>query len=405
MSRISRTPLGDCCEIVSGATPKIEVDKYWDGDILWATPKDLSKLSGMYIDSTPRKITKAGLGSCAASILPIGSVLFSSRAPIGHVAINARPLATNQGFKNLIPHSSKVDAKYLAHWLKANRPYLENLGNGATFKEVSKATIAKVEIPLPSLGEQRRIAQVLDSVDALCAKRRKAIALLDNLAQSIFLKMFGSDRLGYRRVDFPTAFWFQEGPGIRKWQFTENGVKLLNVGNIEKGGGLNLNKTNRHISAEEAHGRYAHFLVDAGDLVIASSGVSIDDDGMLRTRGSFVDSSLLPLCMNTSTIRFKSIPNVSDLYYLRSWLNGIEFRSQITRLVTGSAQLNFGPSHLKSLKISLPEITTQREFAKKTKKLDSEKFLHHTHLVELDALFASLQYRAFRGELWDDPAV
>lgn len=403
MSKFSHTQLGDCCEIVSGATPKTGVGKYWDGDVLWATPKDLSDLSGIYIDDTPRKITEAGLKSCSAFALPVGSVLFSSRAPIGHVAINTRPLATNQGFKSFIPKTDRVDAKYLAHWLKANRLYLESLGNGATFKEVSKATIAKVEIPLPSLGEQRRIAQALNSVDALRAKRRAAIALLDDLAQSIFLEMFSTDYLRYRRVDFPTAFWFQEGPGIRKWQFTESGVKLLNVGNIEKSGKLNLSKTNRRISVEETCGRYSHFLVDAGDLVIASSGISIDDDGMLRTRGSFVDNSLLPLCMNTSTIRFKSIPNISDLYYLRSWLNSIEFRGQITRLVTGSAQLNFGPSHLKSLKISLPEITTQQEFAKKIKKLDSGKFLLSTHLAELDALFVSLQYRAFRGELWDDP--
>jgi type I restriction enzyme S subunit len=109
--------------------------------------------------------------------------------------------------------------------------------------------------------------------------------------------------------------------------------------------------------------------------------------------------------MNTSTIRFKPINEVSDLYYLRSWLSSIEFRSQITRLVTGSAQLNFGPSHLKLLKISLPPITTQRGFARKIRKLDWEKSLLHTHLAELDTLFASLQHRGFRGELWDTPAA
>lgn len=308
----------------------------------------------------------------------------------------------------LRPNQKKVDPRYLYHWFSSDRIQTTVRSFGRQTTNISNLDFTRclsIPIPLPSLDRQRRIAQALDSVDALRAKRRKAIALLDDLTQSIFLEMFGADRLGYRRVDFPTAFWFQEGPGIRKWQFTEQGVKLLNVGNIERGGELNLDKTNRYISAEEARGRYSHFLVDAGDLVIASSGISIDDDRMLRTRGSFVDSSLLPLCMNTSTIRFKSIPNVSDLYYLRSWLNSIEFRGQITRLVTGSAQLNFGPSHLKSLKISLPEIATQREFAKIIKKLDSEKLLHHTHLTELDALFASLQYRAFRGELWDDPAA
>ena len=99
-------------------------------------------------------------------------------------------------------------------------------------------------------------------------------------------------------------FWFQEGPGVRNWQFRDSGVKLLNVANIEKSGGLNLDKTNRYLSVEEVETRYSHFLVDAGDLVIASSGISFDVDGMLRTRGAFVDESHLPLCLNTSTIRF-----------------------------------------------------------------------------------------------------
>ncbi len=108
-------------------------------------------------------------------------------------------------------------------------------------------------------------------------------------------------------------FWFQEGPGVRKWQFKDTGVKLLNVANIEKNRKLNLDKTNRHLDSEEARGKYSHFLADAGDLVIASSGISFDDDGMLRTRGAFVEERHLPLCLNTSTIRFKAKPDVFRL--------------------------------------------------------------------------------------------
>ena len=94
-------PLGEISRIVSGATPKTGVAAYWDGDIQWATPADLSKLDGPYIAETPRTLTDAGVKSCATSVLPSGSVLLSSRAPIGHVAINTVPMATNQGFKSL----------------------------------------------------------------------------------------------------------------------------------------------------------------------------------------------------------------------------------------------------------------------------------------------------------------
>jgi type I restriction enzyme S subunit len=108
-----------------------------------------------------------------------------------------------------------------------------------------------------------------------------------------------------KKIPLCEAYWFQEGPGVRKWQFRDKGIKLLNVGNITPEGTIDLSKTDRFLSDEEARGKYAHFLVDDGDLVIASSGISFQDDGMLRTKAAFVRAEHLPLCMNTSTIRFK----------------------------------------------------------------------------------------------------
>ena len=131
------------------------------------------------------------------------------------------------------------------------------------------------------------------------------------------------------KVSLDEVFWFQEGPGVRNWQFQKEGIKLLNVANIEKNGQLNLGKTDRYLAPDEANGKYAHFLLDEGDLVIASSGISFDTDGMLRTRGAFVEREHLPLCLNTSTIRFKPKDGRSDLKFLRHWLDGSEFRGQI----------------------------------------------------------------------------
>ena len=149
-----RVRLDECCTIVGGATPSTSVTAYWNGDICWATPRDLSDLEGAVITDTPRKLTKEGLASCAADVLPAGAVLFSSRAPIGHVAINTVPMATNQGFKSFIPKHDLLHAKFLCHWLRRNRSYLESLGNGATFKEVSKAVVSRIEISLPPLPER-----------------------------------------------------------------------------------------------------------------------------------------------------------------------------------------------------------------------------------------------------------
>ena len=140
-------------------------------------------------------------------------------------------------------------------------------------------------------------------------------------------------------------------------------------------------------------------LVDAGDLVAASSGISIDEDDLLRTRSAFVGKEHLPLCMNTSTVRFKATDGVSDLRFLQQWLQSQEFRKQITREVTGSAQKNFGPTHLKRLHITLPPLDLQHRFAAIAESVERQKASQRAHLAELDTLFASLQSRAFSGEL------
>ena len=199
-------------------------------------------------------------------------------------------------------------------------------------------------------------------------------------------------------IPLDEAFWFQEGPGVRKWQFTTSGIKLLNVGNICLNGGLDLSKTDRCLSREEVEKRYKHFLVDEGDLVIASSGISFDDDGLLRTRGVFVERSHLPLCLNTSTIRFKP-KGENDLRYLRYWLDSHEFRSQITRLVTGSAQQNFGPSHLESIGISLPSLSEQQRIAGLLEQADRLRRTRR-YALELSDTFLPAAFL----ELFGDPA-
>ena len=187
-------------------------------------------------------------------------------------------------------------------------------------------------------------------------------------------------------VKLDEAFWFQEGPGVRKWQFTDHGIKLLNVGNILKTGRIDLANTDRHLSADDVQERYSHFLADAGDLVIASSGISIDEDELLRTRGAFIEEQHLPLCMNTSTIRFKAIDGLSDLRFLRHWLQSHEFRVQITREVTGIAQKNFGPSHLKRLHLSLPPLAEQKRIAAILDAADALRAKRRESLAQLDTL-------------------
>jgi type I restriction enzyme, S subunit len=199
------------------------------------------------------------------------------------------------------------------------------------------------------------------------------------------------------RISFSDAFWFQEGPGVRNTQFRHEGVKLLNVANITKEGQIDLDKTDRHLEEQEAFGKYKHFLADQGDLVIASSGISIDEDGLLRTRGAFIEARHLPLCMNTSTIRFKPKSGVSDLSYLRHWLQSPDFRVQITRLVTGSAQKNFGPTHLKTLTIPLPPLEEQKRIAAILDQADELRRKRQRALDRLNQLGQAIFIEMFGG--------
>jgi type I restriction enzyme S subunit len=183
----------DVAEIVSGATPRTEVPEFWDGDVNWVTPKELSGLSSIYIDQTERRITQAGLQSCAASVLPMGAVLFSSRAPIGHTAICAAPMATNQGFKSFIPRPDRLEAHYLLQWLRTRRTFLEGLGTGATFKEVSKAVVGRIQIPVPPLDLQVAFADRMRKLQELCAMAQSALALLNEQFAALQHRAFRGD--------------------------------------------------------------------------------------------------------------------------------------------------------------------------------------------------------------------
>ena len=181
--------LGDICSIVSGTTPKSNRPEYWDGDINWVTPAELNDDSDIIYESQ-RKITEQAVQDSSLKPFPAGTVLLSSRAPIGKVAIAGVEMYCNQGFKNLIC-SNRIYNRYLYHFLKNSTEYLNSLGRGATFKEISQSIAENIEIPLPPLDEQRRIAAVLDKVSGLIAKRREQLDKLDELLKARFVEMFG----------------------------------------------------------------------------------------------------------------------------------------------------------------------------------------------------------------------
>ena len=186
--------------------------------------------------------------------------------------------------------------------------------------------------------------------------------------------------------------WFQEGPGVRKNQYTEDGVKLLNVANLVNGT-VDLSTSSRYISEEEAYGKYKHFLVDEGDLIIASSGIQVS---YFDKKMGFVTADQLPLCMNTSTIRFKVLDNsITDIKYFMYYLKSYSFKRQLAKYITGAAQLNFGPSHLKQMSMPLYPLAIQHSIVAELDLLHSVISKKKELLRELDNLAQSLFYQMF----------
>ena len=177
-------------EIVGGATPSTKCEDYYGGSIPWITPKDLSSFKGRYITSGERNITEKGLASCSAQMMPKDAVLFTSRAPIGYVAIASQSVCTNQGFKSIVVNE-KADPLFVYYLLKYNKDAIEAMGSGTTFKEVSGKTMRAVKVRIPlDVSYQKRIAAVLDSLDTKIENNERINDNLHQQAATLFKALF-----------------------------------------------------------------------------------------------------------------------------------------------------------------------------------------------------------------------
>jgi type I restriction enzyme S subunit len=393
-----RTRLDECTRIVSGATPKTGIPEFWDGDICWVTPKDLSELEGPFIDTTPRKITARGLASCAAEVLPAGSVLFSSRAPIGHVAISRVPMATNQGFKSFIPNASRLHAGFLFWWLKCHRAYLEGLGNGATFKEVSKSVVARIEIPLPPLAEQHRIAAILDAADVLRTKRDATIRTLNALPQSIFIEMFGNP-VGHTSAYHPLGqylrFITSGGRGWAKF-YSSNGSRFIRSLDVQM----------NHIGSEDAifveppdNAEADRTRVEAGDVLL-----TITDSRIGRVAPVPEELKSAYVSQHVAILRpDKKVLLPVFLSFFLSLSSGGQY--QIARAQYGQTKPGLNFEQIRRFQLPVPPIEEQERFCRLVAQVAHVQETLRASRRYLDALFVSLKNRAFCGELtWGSEA-
>jgi len=273
---------------------------------------------------------------------------------------NAPRIRTNENHsKEFLLHT--LQSEYIA---KQQRAWF--VGAAQPFLDLNAISNFLIATP-PTKAEQAAIAEALNDADALITELEKLIAKKKAIKQGAMQELL-KPKEGWEVEKLPELVWYQEGPGVRKSQFRTSGVKLLNGTNIERGE-LLLDKTDRFISNHEAYGWYSHFLVDDGDILIACSGISVDKFDEKVTEASSIH---LPLCMNTSTMRFKVISTRITKPFFFHFLKSYSFKQQIGEQITGSAQLNFGPAHVKWVDINFPSPSEQNEIAQILSDMDAE---------------------------------
>lgn len=326
-------------KIINGGTPKSNVTSFWHGDIPWITPKDMGKLQTKYTSSTLRNITEDGLKNSSAKIIPRNSVILSTRAPIGYLAINKVEMSFNQGCKGLVPNNN-INSEYLLYFLASSVEMLNKLGTGATFKEISTKKLQNLKIPVPSLQEQEKIVERLDKVfeniDKASVAKENEMLSLTNLFDSFLdnkIEEFGESeqKLGeYYDVRDGT----HDSP-----KYYEKGYPLITSKNL-KDGQLNFEKI-KFISEEDFNKINERSKVNKGDVLMAMIG-TIGNPVVIKDNSKFA-------IKNVALFKLNKNQSSEYLYY---FLRSNKVKKKMMAEAKGTTQKFVGLGYLRNFTIT-----------------------------------------------------
>lgn len=390
--------LRDLVTFKSGGTPSKSVPEYYSGKIPWITGADID--NNGYIH--PRtSITREAIAGSAANQIAAGTVLLVTRTSVGKTAVAPFPLAFSQDITALQPNPDALDSQYLRHFLRASAAALAGRARGATIKGVTREDVESLRIPIPSLERQRRFATILDKADELRAKRARSTALLDDLAQSIFLDMFGDPRSNPKG-------WPVESLGL--------------LGRVQ--GGLQVTAKRKSLSHEVPYLRVANVYRNRLDLKEIKT-IKVTEHELERTRLSKADLLLveghgnpdeigraaqwdgsIPDCVHQNhLIRVRLGAEILPEYAC-ALLNSHGGRLHLLRSANTTSGLNtISSSDVRGVPITVPPLCLQVQFVAKLASIAQVRTSQEGALRALDELFDSLQARVFSVQLWEDCAV
>ena len=355
--------LGDVAEIVGGGTPKTNVIEYWNGEIPWITPRDLSNFNGRFISKGERNISEKGLINSSARILPKGTILLSTRAPVGYLAIAENQMTTNQGFRSLIPFKN-TDNIFLFYLLKNNVEYLKSQATGTTFGELSGSVLGSLIFPFPPLPEQHAIASVIGSLDDKIDLLNRENQTLEQMAEAIFRQWFIEEAdEEWEEKTLGTLFEISSGKGLKKEQLNENGIYSV-------------------LGANGIIGRTDNFLYD--EKLIYT--------GRVGTLGSIFIVENEKVWLSDNTLVIKPHKYFYSVYFILKY-------SKLEEYNVGSTQPLIRQSDIKGIGFVLPSELIMKKFEMTAEVLFSKIRANNSQIHTLEKLRDTLLPKLMSGEV------
>ena len=389
-----RYQLRDIGDIVSGATPKTTVAENFGGAIPWLTPADLSGYTQKYISRGKRNLTQLGYDSCSTQIMPSGTVLFSSRAPIGYTAIAKNPICTNQGFKSIVPKPF-VNSEFLYYQLIYLRKTIQDMGSGTTFKEISAKKFGAVQVTIPPLVEQEhiisRIEELFSQLDASVAELKTAKERLKVSRQAVLKEAFSKFDGSIEKTISSVCENIVDCPhSTPKW--VQKGKLCLRTTNF-KPGYLNLSEKN-YVSEETFCERISRLAPKPGDVLFSREGA------ILGIACIIPDG--LEVCMGQRMMLLRPSEDLLNKY-LMYYLNSPKARTLIIENVGGTASPHINVGDIKNFTIPIIPFAQQQsvvaEIESRLSVCDNIEKTVGTALQQAEALRQSILKIAFEGGL------
>ncbi len=346
--------LGEVAEIVSGGTPSTKIKEYWDGEIPWCTPTDITS-SSKYIENTTKYISKEGLNNSSAQLLPANSILMCSRATIGPHSINKVPMATNQGFKSFICKKDKLYFEFLYYLLDIHVPAFIRKANGSTFLEISKHDVKKTMVSRPNLIEQQKIAQILSTWDEAIELKEKLIEQKKQQKKGLMQKLLtGEVRLPGFDGEWEEVRLGDIGKCIRGVSYKpddlldkkgEESITLLRANNI-----IDFRINHKEVQYVKKNNVKKEQLIQDKDIVIAMSSGSLKSVG----KTGFCTATEMGMCVGAFCAIYRT-NNIEFAEYIKHFFETDLYSKQLIGMLEGTNINNLKNSDIESLKIKIPK--------------------------------------------------